>query len=92
MQAAMDRLGQFTRRHRVIVVVAWLALLVAAMPFAARQTEHLTSGGFEVPGSGSAAVDRGTVLAGVTDGFEGQAPDLGALELGAPLLVYGPRR
>lgn len=41
--------------------------------------------------SGSAAVDRGTVLAGVTDGFEGRAPDLGALERGAPLPVYGPR-
>ena len=40
---------------------------------------------------GSAAVDRGTSLAGVTDGFEGRAPDLGALEVGAPLPVYGPR-
>jgi len=39
----------------------------------------------------SAAVDRGTPLAGVTDGFAGRAPDLGALELGAPLPVYGPR-
>jgi uncharacterized membrane protein YdfJ with MMPL/SSD domain len=59
MQAAMDRLGSFTRRHRVLVVLAWLVLLLAALPFAARQTEHLTSGGFEVPGSGSAAVERG---------------------------------
>jgi hypothetical protein len=41
---------------------------------------------------GSAAVDRGTELAGITDGFAGRAPDLGALELGAPLPVYGPRR
>jgi hypothetical protein len=40
---------------------------------------------------GSAAVDRGTPLATVTDGFAGRAPDLGALELGAPLPVYGPR-
>ena len=40
---------------------------------------------------GSAAVDRGTALANVTDGFAGRAPDLGALELGAPLPVYGPR-
>jgi hypothetical protein len=39
----------------------------------------------------SAAVDRGTPLATVTDGFAGRAPDLGALELGAPLPVYGPR-
>ena len=40
---------------------------------------------------GSAAVDRGTELATITDGFAGRAPDLGALELGAPLPVYGPR-
>jgi hypothetical protein len=39
----------------------------------------------------SAAVDRGTELATVTDGFEGRAPDLGALELGAPVPFYGPR-
>src|SRR4051794_29529487 len=59
MQAAMDRLDGFTRRHGRIVAIAWLVLLIAAIPFAARQTEHLTSGGFEVPGSGSASVERG---------------------------------
>jgi uncharacterized membrane protein YdfJ with MMPL/SSD domain len=59
MQAAMDRLDRLTRTHRVLVALVWLALLVAAVPFAARQTENLTSGGFEVPGSGSQAVDRG---------------------------------
>src|SRR5256885_4899665 len=59
MQAAMDRLDRFTRRHGRLVALAWLALLIAAVPFAARQTEHLTSGGFEVPGSGSNAVERG---------------------------------
>src|SRR3954469_3156389 len=59
MQAAMDRLDGFTRRHGRLVALAWLVLLLAALPFAARQTEHLTSGGFEVPGSGSAAVERG---------------------------------
>ena len=40
---------------------------------------------------GSAAVDRGTALPNVTDGFTGQAPDLGALEVGRPVPVYGPR-
>src|SRR4051794_32785647 len=59
MQAAMDRLDRFTRRRRVPVALAWLALLLAALPFAARQTDHLTSGGFAVPGSGAQAVDRG---------------------------------
>jgi RND superfamily putative drug exporter len=59
MQAAMDRLDGFTRRHGRLVALVWLILIVAAVPFAARQTEHLTSGGFEVPGSGSASVERG---------------------------------
>jgi hypothetical protein len=40
---------------------------------------------------GSAAIDRGVVLANVTDGFTGQAPDLGALELGQAAPHYGPR-
>ena len=40
---------------------------------------------------GSAAVDRGTVLSTVTDGFSGGAPDLGALEVGAAVPRYGPR-
>ena len=41
---------------------------------------------------GSAAVDRGAVIANVTDGFTGSAPDLGALESGVPLPHYGPRQ
>jgi hypothetical protein len=40
---------------------------------------------------GSAAVDRGLVLPNITDGFTGQAPDLGALELGQNPPHYGPR-
>lgn len=40
---------------------------------------------------GAIAIDKGVVLPGVTDGFTGQAPDLGALEYGAPPPHYGPR-
>jgi hypothetical protein len=40
---------------------------------------------------GSAAVDAGTELPGITDGFTGKAPDLGAYELGQPVPHYGPR-
>ncbi|HEY7693261.1 MAG TPA: MMPL family transporter [Gaiellaceae bacterium] len=61
----MDRLSRFVgRRHRLVLVV-WIAVLVGSLPFAARQTEHLTAGGFEVPGSGSLAV------ANAIDGFPG---------------------
>lgn len=40
---------------------------------------------------GSAAVDAGIAIPNITDGFDGDAPDLGALELGKPMPVYGPR-
>jgi hypothetical protein len=39
----------------------------------------------------SAAVDHGAVIPNVTDGYGGNAPDLGALELGQPMPHYGPR-
>ncbi len=54
----MDRLAEFIERRRWLVLGAWLILILAAAPFAARQTEHLTSGGFSVPDSGSESVDR----------------------------------
>jgi hypothetical protein len=40
---------------------------------------------------GTAAVDAGIAIPNVTDGFDGRAPDLGALELGADTPHYGPR-
>ena len=40
---------------------------------------------------GSIAIDRGTPLANITDGFTGGAPDLGCHERGLPLPVYGAR-
>ena len=54
----MDRLAGFLERRRWSVLVAWLLILLAALPFAARQADHLTSGGFEVPGSQSQAVSE----------------------------------
>ena len=41
--------------------------------------------------AGSEAIDAGTVLPGITDGYTGNAPDLGALEFGRPDPAYGPR-
>src|SRR3954452_2770123 len=58
MQRAMDTLDGFLKRHRRVVLVAWLVAIVAAVPFAAHQTDHLSSGGFGVSGSGSKAVDQ----------------------------------
>ncbi len=69
MQQAMDRLSGFVKSRRRWVIVAWVALLLVSAPFAARQTENLTSGGFSVPGSGSEAVD------GEHEGFAGAGSD-----------------
>ncbi|MBN1566526.1 MAG: hypothetical protein JXA73_01670 [Acidobacteria bacterium] len=39
----------------------------------------------------SKAVDAGRILPNINDDFTGKSPDLGALEYGRPLPVYGPR-
>ncbi|HEX8066987.1 MAG TPA: MMPL family transporter [Thermoleophilaceae bacterium] len=54
----MDKLSDLVERRRRLVVAVWLVALAAAMPFALRQTDHLTAGGFGSPGSESRAVDR----------------------------------
>ena len=41
--------------------------------------------------AGGAAVDKGVILPNINDGYVGSAPDLGALEIGAPAPHYGPR-
>ena len=41
------------------------------------------------PTAGSAAIDAGIVIEGITDGFTGKAPDLGAYEFGGPHWLAG---
>ncbi|HEV2812007.1 MAG TPA: hypothetical protein VGW10_02045, partial [Solirubrobacteraceae bacterium] len=53
----MLRLDAILRRHRLVVLGVWVVALVAAVPFAAKQSDHLTGGGFGVPGSQSKAVE-----------------------------------
>jgi uncharacterized membrane protein YdfJ with MMPL/SSD domain len=52
----MSRLAAFLGRRRRWVLSGWVVVLVLAFPLASRQTEHLTGGGFDVPGSQSKAV------------------------------------
>ncbi|HEX8753737.1 MAG TPA: MMPL family transporter [Solirubrobacterales bacterium] len=54
----MNRLAEFLGRRRRWVLAAWVLIVVLALPFAARQTEHLTGGGFDVPGSQSKRVSE----------------------------------
>ena len=57
MQRSMLRLDAFLRRHRAVVVALWVLALLGAIPFAAKQSDRLTGGGFGVPGSESKAVE-----------------------------------
>ncbi|HEY8082923.1 MAG TPA: MMPL family transporter [Solirubrobacterales bacterium] len=52
----MIKLAGFLGRRRRWVLAIWIAIVVLALPLASRQTEHLTGGGFDVPGSQSKAV------------------------------------
>ncbi len=56
MRESMIKLAGFLGRRRRFVLVAWVAALAFALPIASHQTDHLTGGGFDVPGSQSKAV------------------------------------
>ena len=56
MRESMTKLAGFLGRRRRLVLVAWIATLAVALPIASHQTDHLTGGGFDVPGSQSKAV------------------------------------
>ncbi|HEX6687488.1 MAG TPA: MMPL family transporter [Solirubrobacterales bacterium] len=75
----MSRLAGFLGRRRRWVLIGWVAVLLLAWPLASRQTEHLTGGGFDTPGSQSKAVSNA-----VEDEFGGDADGI------AVLLKAGP--
>jgi uncharacterized membrane protein YdfJ with MMPL/SSD domain len=56
MRDFMVQLAGFLASRRRWVLFAWIAVVAAALPLASRQTDHLTGGGFDVPGSQSKAV------------------------------------
>ena len=58
MNSWFGRLGAFTVRRRWYVIGAWVVLLAVMASFASGLTDRLGSGGFEVPGSQSLAVQR----------------------------------
>ncbi|MGE5408371.1 MAG: MMPL family transporter [Syntrophothermus sp.] len=70
----MNRLAEVLGRRRRWVVAAWAVVVVAALPFAARQTDNLTGGGFDVPGSQSEAVSKA-----LQDRFGGRADGIAVL-------------
>ncbi len=75
MRESMIHLSGFLGRHRRLVLAAWVVVLILALPFAMKQTEHLTGGGFDVPGSQSKAVSDS-----LEDGFaDSQSNGIAAL-------------
>jgi RND superfamily putative drug exporter len=57
-RSLLGRLGRFTVRRRWYVIAAWAVLLAVMASFASGLQDRLGSGGFEVPGSQSLAVQR----------------------------------
>ncbi len=58
VQKSIAALAALLRRRRKLVLVLWGTVLVVAAPLAAKQTQHLTGGGFSNPKSQSATVER----------------------------------
>jgi uncharacterized membrane protein YdfJ with MMPL/SSD domain len=58
MRDAMNRLAEFLGRRRRWVLGAWVVIVLLALPFASKQTDRLTGGGFDVPGSQSMKVSE----------------------------------
>jgi RND superfamily putative drug exporter len=78
----LARLGRLVVRRRWSVIVAWTVLLGLAGIFAAQLPSRLAFGGFEVPGSQSAAVARD-----LAERFPGQLPDSAVIVVQHPRLT-----
>jgi RND superfamily putative drug exporter len=75
----MRALAGFLGRRRKLVVAAWVLIVLLALPFAAKQTEHLTGGGFDVPGSQSMKVSES-----LQDQFGSQADGISVVLKASP--------
>jgi len=75
----MNRLAQFLGRRRRWVLAAWVLIVVLALPFASKQTDHLTGGGFDVPGSQSMKVSES-----LQEDFGSQADGISVVLKAAP--------
>src|SRR4051794_17053240 len=79
MKDAMRSLAQFLGRRRRFVVGAWVLIVLLAFPFASKQTDHLTGGGFDVPGSQSMRVSES-----LQEDFGSQADGIAVVLKAAP--------
>jgi uncharacterized membrane protein YdfJ with MMPL/SSD domain len=79
MRDAMNKLAGFLGRRRRWVLAAWALIVLLALPLAAKQTDHLTGGGFDVPGSQSMQVSEA-----LQSEFGGQADGIAVMLKAAP--------
>jgi uncharacterized membrane protein YdfJ with MMPL/SSD domain len=79
MRDGMRALAGFLGRRRRLVVGAWVLIVLLALPFATKQTDHLTGGGFDVPGSQSMKVSES-----LQDEFGDRADGIGVVLKAAP--------
>lgn len=89
---SLDALTEATEldRHSVLVDYDDFVDLAPPDPETPHAVYHAADLDFRLAPDGG-AVDAGAPLANVNDHFRGGAPDLGAIEIGDPPPVYGPR-
>jgi hypothetical protein len=88
----LTEFSQATGQEKHSVLVDYNIFQKVQMPDKSDPQRVYTPDGFDFRlRPGSAAIDAGIVLPGITDGFTGKAPDLGAYESGIPIPHYGPR-
>jgi uncharacterized membrane protein YdfJ with MMPL/SSD domain len=91
MREFMVKLSGALGRRRRWVLAGWAVVVALALPIASHQTDHLTGGGFDVPGSESKSVsdslesDFGTKAGGISvllqaERGTGQAARIAAVE------------
>ncbi|HET9185470.1 MAG TPA: MMPL family transporter, partial [Solirubrobacterales bacterium] len=86
MRDAMSRLAGSLGRRRRWVLAGWVLVVALALPLASKQTDHLTGGGFDVPGSQSMRVSEA-----LQDEFGSQADGIAVLLKAAPGASAGQR-
>jgi Right handed beta helix region len=89
--SALSELSAVTKqeKHGIEVDFDVFEKLIPTDPNQRHAVYHAMDLNFQLK-SNSKAVDAGVVIPTVNDGFIGNAPDLGALEVGKPATNYGP--
>jgi hypothetical protein len=90
--ATLQSFAEATGKDTHSRMIDWSVFTKAAPPVAGDPTRVYRAEDFDFSlVERSDAIDAGIALPGITDGFTGNAPDLGAIEFGKPMPTYGPR-